>query len=151
MKIIIDTREQQPWTFRRPLVTTLKTGDYSVIGFEDVICIERKAKVAEIAANFIQDRFWNEMERMSSFKKKVMICEFTEAQIAIYPKGSNIPRWRQRYIRVKPPYLFSCIEKIRNDYGIEVLFFDDKSQANIFAKVWLENAVKELEEKKKNA
>jgi ERCC4-type nuclease len=46
MTIVIDTREQRPFTFEnispRPeiVISTLKTGDYSLLGCEDDICIE---------------------------------------------------------------------------------------------------------------
>lgn len=145
MKIIIDTREQKPWKFRSPIVAALKTGDYSVAGFEDRICIERKSCVSEIAGNFIEDRFWREMERMSTFDRKICIFEFPESLVAIYPRLSGIPKWKQKYIRVRPPFLFKCIERIRKEYGIEVVFFDQRSQAQTFAKVWLKSAVDDLE------
>ena len=53
--IVIDTREQAPWTFNKGLVVerfgaafptevgTLDTGDYSVRGLEDRVRIERKS------------------------------------------------------------------------------------------------------------
>ena len=56
-KVIKDTREQNGWFFT-PYekcsgmeVKTLHTGDYTLEGFEDVVCIERKGCVAEIAMN----------------------------------------------------------------------------------------------------
>lgn len=145
MKVLIDSREQNPWIFRKPTVCALKTGDYSVAGFEDQICIERKGCVSEIATNFTQDRFWREMERMSKFPKKICIFEFSEAMIAIYPKGSGIPKWRQRFIRVKPPFLFKCIDRIRTEYCIEVVMLDNKKSAQTFAKIWLKNSLEELQ------
>ena len=43
MKIIIDTREQQPYSFNGPVeVGTLSTGDYSICGLENHIAVERK-------------------------------------------------------------------------------------------------------------
>ena len=41
--IIIDSREQLPYCFQTPAVKgTLTTGDYSLLGAEDLIAIERK-------------------------------------------------------------------------------------------------------------
>ncbi len=44
--IIIDTREQAPFTFEgyETKIATLKTGDYSLEGFEDKVAVERKSK-----------------------------------------------------------------------------------------------------------
>jgi len=42
--VVIDTREQNPYTFSCPVEAgTLATGDYSIRGFEDRIAIERKS------------------------------------------------------------------------------------------------------------
>ncbi|HUV58525.1 MAG TPA: ERCC4 domain-containing protein [Desulfatiglandales bacterium] len=43
MKLLIDTREQQPYIFETPSdVGTISIGDYSVCGLENHIAIERK-------------------------------------------------------------------------------------------------------------
>ena len=49
-------------------VSTLHTGDYTLEGFEDVVCIERKACVSEIAMNLGKKKnaFNAEMERMKT-------------------------------------------------------------------------------------
>ena len=44
MIIAIDTREQRPYRFVWSEIKTLTTGDYSVIGLEDRVAIERKSK-----------------------------------------------------------------------------------------------------------
>ena len=51
--IIIDTREQQPWTFEHYTTANRKldTGDYSVEGLENLLAIERKKSINEIANN----------------------------------------------------------------------------------------------------
>ena len=44
MKILIDTREQQPYTFETESErATLRTGDYSLEGGEHLVAIERKS------------------------------------------------------------------------------------------------------------
>ena len=47
MKILIDTREQAPFTFQGydvdPEPATLPVGDYSLVGFEDRAAVERKS------------------------------------------------------------------------------------------------------------
>ena len=55
LKIIIDTREQKPWEFpgHTTAVQKLDTGDYSVEGLEDILCIERKQNTSEFAKNIV--------------------------------------------------------------------------------------------------
>ncbi len=91
-KVIRDTREQDGhgWTFgahmpdRRPprcdgtVVDTLKTGDYSIVGYTDILAIERKADFSELWGNYSSAKrktFEAEMERMSSIKHRFIIIE----------------------------------------------------------------------------
>ena len=58
-KVIKDTREQDGYTFesftgrytscKGMVVKKLDTGDYSLEGLEDKLCIERKGRVSELA------------------------------------------------------------------------------------------------------
>ena len=46
MKIIIDTREQTPWSFPDGVLIergTLATGDYTLAGLENIVAVERKS------------------------------------------------------------------------------------------------------------
>ncbi len=85
-----DTREQKGWTFHphnpecRPprckgMVTqTLKTGDYSLVGYTDILAIERKADFSELWGNYNSKKrpaFEAEMERMSKMKYAYIIIE----------------------------------------------------------------------------
>jgi ERCC4-type nuclease len=54
--IIVDTREQKPWSFENytTAIRKLDTGDYSIEGLEHLLCIERKRSVSEIANKIMQ-------------------------------------------------------------------------------------------------
>jgi len=74
--IIQDTREQQPLTFKdvEVVISGLKTGDYSIQGFEDKFCVEHKTikdligtcdhNTAKGKKQSNYDRFKNELGRM---------------------------------------------------------------------------------------
>ena len=91
--VIQDTREQDGWWFTKydkcdgMEVGTLATGDYTIKGFEDVVCIERKASVTELANNLGKKKkaFYNEMERMQDFVFKFLIFEFSLTEVAEFP------------------------------------------------------------------
>ena len=70
LNIIIDSREQKPWEFpgHTTAVAKLDTGDYSVKGLEDILCIERKQNTSEFAKNIIEKRYDDWTERMSKYK-----------------------------------------------------------------------------------
>ena len=65
--IIEDTREQQPLSFRRETIRTcLKVGDYSVQGYEQKVCAERKS-IADLCGTCDhknRDRFKRELTKM---------------------------------------------------------------------------------------
>lgn len=54
--IIVDTREQQPWEFDHPtVIQKLDVGDYSVVGLEKIVSIERK-RFSEFYSCLTNDR-----------------------------------------------------------------------------------------------
>lgn len=58
------------------ITQALATGDYSLVGYEDILSIERKEDFAELWGNYAErDRFQDEMERMSAIKHKMVIIE----------------------------------------------------------------------------
>lgn len=77
MKIIIDTREKNAWQFSIPSeVGTLKTGDYSIAGLENIIAVERKS-LDDLCNCLAGDRkrFVKELERSRSFDYFGLIIE----------------------------------------------------------------------------
>jgi hypothetical protein len=88
--VIRDTREKIGfgWDFpkqlntKKPprcngtLIQKLNTGDYSIVGYEDILCIERKDDYSEIWTNYSSRvTFENEMERMTVFKYRYVLIE----------------------------------------------------------------------------
>lgn len=133
--VIVDTREQQPWHVATSsevdevIVHKLDTGDYSIEGLEDKVCIERKKSVSEIATNVSEKRFWAEMERMAKYKYRYLVLEFHIDDITVFPVGSTIPKHKQHKVRIRGPYIMKCLSRIQVDYGINVLFCGDADNA----------------------
>lgn len=83
--VIIDTREQAPLVF--PTLATvpgsLPTGDYSAVGFESVIAIERKSLSDLLGCcGSSRDRFKNELLRMKAYRFRALVIEASAAEIA---------------------------------------------------------------------
>lgn len=131
MVIIIDTREKTPLDFHavETTVAKLDTGDYSLAGFEDQICIERKSSISELWGNIVEKRFWAELERMQQFKHRFLLLEFNFDDILRFPIGSDIPRRRWRYLRVKPPFVIKRLAEIQVDYNVPVIFAGSRENA----------------------
>ncbi len=75
---VIDTREQLPFTLE-PLKTvrgSLATGDYSVLGLEHLIAMERKSLPDLIACVGVErERFDKEIKRLAAYESKAIIVE----------------------------------------------------------------------------
>ena len=114
MIIIVDTREQTPYTFASidpiPIVevATLKAGDYSLKGFENQIAIERKS-LLDAFGTFGQgrSRFERELERLSIMRYTSVVIEADwdtiirtpPARSKLLPKTviRSIAAWQIRY------------------------------------------------------
>ena len=75
---VIDTREQQPLDLA-PLQTTtetLPTGDYSVVGLESVIAIERKSLPDLLSCIGVdRERFEKEIQRLLAYPCRALVVE----------------------------------------------------------------------------
>jgi hypothetical protein len=139
--VIRDTREKVGfWDFPaedKCLGTkseVLKTGDYCVEGYEDILCIERKKTVSELLGNSTQKRFKDVIKRMESFKYKFIILEFDISTINRFPLDSGIPKslW-PKVSWVKPSYLLRYISELLIQHDIHVIFAGTKNNAEKIA------------------
>ena len=91
LTIIVDSREQKPYKFKNSLVKKLDAGDYSILGLENQIAIERKSKsdaYGTIGAG--RERFVKELERFQSYKYKAIIIESSLSNFLIQPEFSKM-------------------------------------------------------------
>ena len=108
---------------------TLPTGDYSLRGFEDRICIDRKSGFPELASNYFHDRerFEREFERMLSYEVALIVVEEgTLDQIEMYYTGGGNPlslrnsilAWQAKY---RVPFVFPNSRAKAQQYILEEL------------------------------
>ncbi len=126
--VIFDTREQLPFLFTQPLRigtksfaiqakrATLKSGDYSIEGFEDKIAIERKG-ICDFFNTLGQGRarFTRELERLATYTVAVIVVEAEWSTIWTQPPARSrmtpksimcsVIAWQQRYPRVSWVFL----------------------------------------------
>lgn len=133
--VIIDTREQHPWELKHYTKANRKldTGDYSVEGFEHLLCIERKYSISEFVNNMSEKRFKDVLERMSSYKYAYMIMEFSFDDVLNFPVGSTIPKRVWDKLKISPSYIIKYLTDIQMKYGIHVLFCGSSSGAEKMA------------------
>lgn len=135
-EIICDTREKKPFQFYDRFGNLiecrhqkLNTGDYSLVGLEDLICIERKKTVTELAGNVVSKRFIKELERMKQYKYKYLVLEFSLKNILGYPENQDLP-WRiKNKIKVSGEFILTRICQWSLDYEFEILPCDNRFKA----------------------
>ena len=74
--VVIDTREQRPYAFPGAVTGRLATGDYSLLGFEGRVAIERKSKSdAYNSLGHDRARFRREVERLGALDYGAIVIE----------------------------------------------------------------------------
>lgn len=133
--IIVDTREQQPWSFDHHAVSCekLDTGDYSVRGLENTLCIERKKSVSEIANNITEKRFKDVVGRMAQYKYSFLLLEFDFDNVLSYPVGSNVPKRMWDKLKISPNFIIKHLVELQIFFNIKVLFCGSPSNAERMA------------------
>lgn len=129
--IIVDTREQQPWSFEHYTVANRKldAGDYSIEGLEHVLAIERKKSVNEIATNIIEPRFKDAIQRLSEHKYAFLLLEFDIDKVLSYPIGSALPKRLWGRTKISPAFLMKHVLDWQINYNIKVMFCGSSTDA----------------------
>ena len=135
--VIKDTREQEGYFFSAfntcagMIERKLDTGDYSIEGLEDKICIERKGCVEELAVNLGQKKyaFLDEIERMKPFPHKFLILEFNVDDVAKFPEETRIPIKNKSSIKITGKYMLKCLFEFALYNDIQILFCGNKYNA----------------------
>jgi DNA excision repair protein ERCC-4 len=123
--IVIDTREQRPYTFSEARVggvvhAALPAGDYSVQGCETQIAVERKSLPDYISTVIhAQERFGRELALLKTYPRAWIVVE-----------GSLDDVLQGRYdSRVTPQSLLAITASLMTRYAIPVLFAGDRPSA----------------------
>ena len=137
--IIVDTREQQPWSFDHYSKANIKldAGDYSIQGLQHLLGIERKKSVNEIANNITEPRFKDAIARLAELKYSFLLLEFDIENILNYPIGSNLPKRLWDKIKISPAFLMKHVLDWQLVHNINVIFCGDSSSAEKTAEMIL--------------
>lgn len=135
--VIKDTREQDGYFFSAfntcagMIEQKLDTGDYTIQGLEDKVCVERKGCVEELAVNLGQKKytFLDEIERMASFPHRFIVLEFSLEDLVKFPAETRIPIKNKASVKITGKYMLKCLIEFQIYNNINVLFCGDKYNA----------------------
>jgi len=123
MIILQDTREQRPYSFDKWPVDVqaagLPTGDYSILGFENQIAIERKSldDLISCLMGKHRERFEKELSRARSYELFAVVIESNLSDVA---NG-------QYQSKIKPHAALQSISAFYIRYGVPFLFCGNRS------------------------
>ena len=109
------------------------SGLYQIEGLENILSIERKQSVGEIANNITEKRFPGFLERLSKIPHKFMLFEFDLEDVYQFPVGSDIPKRMWDKLRVSSSYILKNISLFHIDYNIHTVFCGDSDNAERMA------------------
>ena len=119
--IIVDTRERRPWTFDATTFDVkregLSTGDYSLVGLESRIAVERKS-LGDLVSTVTHDwlRFRKELYRLAAFDFAAIIVEADTSDL-----------WQHRYeAQVDPASVWGRANDCLITHGVPVLFWGQR-------------------------
>lgn len=119
--IIIDTREQKPYTFKgyKSVRKGLSAGDYSLSNKQALVLIERKS-LADLYGTLTRksnfERFTKELEKLKFAKYPFLMIEATPAQI----------RNGFEYSNANGGAVLDKLMRICCQYGIQIIFGGDR-------------------------
>lgn len=149
MKILIDTREQRPFSFigenGEPMPqgrATLKTGDYSLEGYADKVAVERKS-LADLVSCLAQGR--------ARFERELVRARELEA-FAVVVEGGFDDLHRGRYrSKLNPHSACQSVMAFTVKHGTPFFFAGDRRAAEYVTVSFLRQFLKAQERNKNPA
>jgi DNA excision repair protein ERCC-4 len=147
IKILIDSREQNPFTFKgyqaSSEAATLSVGDYSIPGFQDQAAIERKElnDLISCLMNSNRDRFERELARARHYELFYIVVE---ASLEDVSQG----RYRSE---MKPHSALQSIIAFQVRHRLSILWAGNRAGAEYCTYWLLSKYVREIEERFKRA
>lgn len=139
MRVIVDTREQTPWTFEEQGVelvrAKLESGDYSVEGLESRVAIERKS-LDDWTGTVMRSRtrFYAELERLRAFEFRCVIVEAGVREIMAHRYKS----------RAAPASVLGFVAEISVVQSVPVYLGGTRAESQVLAGALLKMAAKKL-------
>jgi hypothetical protein len=138
---IVDTREQNPLDLSplNTITTGLKTGDYSVVGYEDKITAEVKALDDFIGCcTGERDRFERELVRMREYPWRIIVIKSDWAKI-------HLKQYRSRIV---PMAVIGSMMSFAASTNVSIMMAGDHATAGILVSRFLWLAANHLHREK---
>ncbi len=137
---IIDTREQKPLNLTpfKVIRKSIPTGDYSLVGLESHICVERK-EFSDLVGCMTssRERFEKELHRMRAYPFRCIVVEGSYSDLAAGNYRSKL----------NPISALHSVSSWVSKYQIPIMFVGDANAAADFVKHYMYSTAQRLFEK----
>ena len=140
--VVVDTREQLPWTFEGLGLTTsrakLAAGDYSLVGLELRVAIERKS-IDDWIGTVLRDRarFYRELQLLRAYDFRCVIIEAGVREIMT----------EQYKSAVTPAAVMGFVAEVAVAQHVPVYLAGSRAEAQVLAAHFLKMASKKFSDK----
>ena len=115
--LAIDRREQRPYRYGRSEVKTLASGDYSIVGLEDCVAVERKSKSdAYSSIGSGRRRFERELQRLAELDFSAVVIESSLPAFLVPPV----------FTQLRPQSAIATVIAWSVKYGVPFYFASDR-------------------------
>jgi DNA excision repair protein ERCC-4 len=132
VQVVIDTREQLPYTFDPGRVESVRralpAGDYSLAGYETVVAVERKS-LDDFVSTVIRGRkrFHKELRILADYEHACVVVEASVRDILLKKYRGD----------AHPNAVLGAAMSIIIDFGVPVFFCADRQVACRFVEAYL--------------
>ncbi len=125
--VLIDTREQRPFSLvqlhpnwiGKLKFATLKTGDYSIEGMENLLALERKSMIDAIQSTMAgRARFMRSCKRLAVFRWKAILIEATYEEMKSFYRSQDDDLLTEAH----PNAVCGTYDAIEAKFGIPILY-----------------------------
>ena len=138
--VLVDDREKKAWDLPYKIERKrLKTGDYTIKGFEKVIAIEKKSGLIELLndlANGYRPTFERFLKRLSKYPVKVIVVEDTLSELSISRALLHIRKKSRGKARLTSRTIYYWVSEIAVKYGIPIVFVGKRAKMDLLPEVF---------------
>lgn len=130
--ILQDDREKHPWTcLHKPVeVKRLKTGDYTIKGWEKQVAIEKKSGLVELLTNLSapsRPRFVRFLKRLRDYQVRIIVVEQVCTEEAVRRAVAIVREKSQGRCCLDENTLWHWIGEIQTYYQIPMLMVEKRA------------------------
>jgi len=140
VKIVVDSREQAPFSFANydaeVVEGALTAGDYSLVGLESLVAVERKSLPDLVAClGRERPRFERELERLRGFESAAVVVESPMSALALGEYRSAL----------NPKAAYESVVAFMCRYRLTFYFAQDRRGAERFTYSFLRHFIRTVE------